>query len=150
MNNRMILNIKTESAYEIPESYIIKCYDKKTKYPFLLMFRLLHFLKKSHFFFPTLDMTKCIFSGKRIELSDSFYSDGEWIWSADLKHYTKNYHFIWPEEFINSIRTKRFRIKSEDTCNFEEIIDSPVFLKYTKEIMGMEFNKTGFELFIPH
>ncbi len=53
-----------------------------------------------------LDTTECIICNKEIYHDGTLITDGNWVWSSDLNHYFKNHNFIFPKDFLKSIRYK--------------------------------------------
>jgi hypothetical protein len=39
----------------------------------------------------------------------SVYTDGEWIWPGDLRHYLQKYHVVLPSTFVEHVLSKQER-----------------------------------------
>ena len=102
---RILLNTqkKTFKMYNIKDNYI-KCIaeDKLNNNPKVLI----KYLEKSEPLSVVLDSTKCVISNAEIENHyETLVTDGIWIWSADLLHYTKNYNFKFPGDFLDYLES---------------------------------------------
>jgi hypothetical protein len=138
--NRVIGNIVIENTiFEIDDEFIKKCYRDKKSYPYLKKWRLLHYLKNVPMIIPLCDCTTCIFSNKIIDHPQSWFTDGEWIWSADLTHYTKKYNFQWPEEFIKTLENKKYKLPKKGDIDQDKILSNQLFIKYGKNYLGIDF-----------
>ncbi|MBS1637736.1 MAG: hypothetical protein JST26_17605 [Bacteroidetes bacterium] len=70
-----------------------------------------------------LDTTDCIICGENILHYDTLITDGDWVWSADLKHYFDHHNFVFPEDFLQSIRSKNYEISEISTSFGEELCE---------------------------
>lgn len=100
--DRLLFSLKDRSKlFLFDNKYLHQCNNQKEKYPWLFKIRLTKYIRKQPFHLLFMDQQKCIFEDNNyINLSIEFYSDGEWVWSADLIHYTEKHYFRWPKEFI--------------------------------------------------
>ena len=48
-------------------------------------------------------------------------TDGEWCWSKDLIYYIKKYHIKLPDEFIKSIKEKKFIFPKNDFISLNDL-----------------------------
>ncbi len=108
--HRVLLKINPPevSVCAISDEYLQECNGKavtadkeKTKFN--------AYLKKGIAVSILLDLTKCMFCGKSIEHFLTLCTDGEWVWSADLHHYSEEHHFVWPQAFVESIAAKHYK-----------------------------------------
>ncbi len=87
---------------------------------------MINFLNKSEYLSITLDLTESLFSDGNIEHFYTLRTDGFWIWSGDLKHYTEKNYFIWPKEFVNHIASiKEIDISQERFEMIEKFFEYP-------------------------
>ncbi|MCP4177717.1 MAG: hypothetical protein GY756_08120 [bacterium] len=103
--------------------------------------KLSRYLKKSYFLVGALEEAYCIFSKSLIEHYETWYTDGEWVWSADLMHYFKKYHFRWPDEFIQYLSKRKFAIPKISKEEIELLFSDPIFLKYTQKFHRGDFTR---------
>jgi len=114
---RFIVNIDENLILEIDNSELSRCRDLQLEIH--EKDKILLFLDSSAYLSQCLDLTPCIFSTKNIEHSQTLRTDGNWIWSGDLFHYTKEYYFQWPIDFVkNAIASKNDKNISEERYNF--------------------------------
>jgi hypothetical protein len=131
---RIIFNIKKENLFfEIDDDYIKKCFLERKSLSLYKKLKLLYYLRRSNCIFPLCDCTTCIFSNEFIEHSDTWYSDGEWIWSADLMHYSKKYFFQWPDEFMKSLKEKKYKMRKMSWNEESSLHFDPLFMKIAKK-----------------
>ena len=119
----MILNIKKDFLFIINDSYIKNCYYNKKSLAYFKKKRLLKYVNNAPLLLGFLDLTDCLFSGKDIPSYETLFTDGEWIWSADLNYYSKNFYFEWPNEFIKSIANKCYKLPKLSDDELENIYD---------------------------
>ncbi|WP_299711557.1 hypothetical protein [uncultured Tenacibaculum sp.] len=65
---------------------------------------LAEYLDKAEYLNIVLDKSPCIFTGDYISHYQTIRTDGFWVWSSDFLHYTKNFNFIWPEDFMIHVK----------------------------------------------
>lgn len=111
------LNLSDKLYYFIDESYIERCAIVETLY--FDKNKIFEYLKKSKLFIVMLDKTDCVICNKKISHYGTLITDGNWVWSSDLNHYFEKHSFIFPEDFLKSIRDKSYEEPnvSELFCN---------------------------------
>jgi len=50
------------------------------------------------------------------------FTDGVWAWPGDLSYYVKNYHVELPQEFMEYVERKDYKIPSEGEIDLEKLI----------------------------
>ncbi|CAL2085908.1 protein of unknown function [Tenacibaculum sp. 190524A02b] len=101
---RYIVNIKDRKKYVLNnEKLKDKCNIEKNQMKDNN--RLINHLEKAEFLNIVLDKSVCIFSGEYINHYQTIRTDGLWVWSSDLLHYTKNYNFQWPKDFVKHVNS---------------------------------------------
>jgi|GEM_PF-4632886 hypothetical protein len=70
---------------------------------------IMKYIKRAPHYSIVMDTTPCIFSGERISHNHTFQTDGKWIWSADLVHYTEKHNFQWPQAFLDHLQQAGYK-----------------------------------------
>ena len=146
MSKRLIARINGNkiTVYLVSDEYVRDCIllpavegnDKIVKY-----------LKSSFYIAILLDSTKSLFEDRQITSFETYLTDGNWIWSGDLEHYTEKYKFKWPAAFVESIR---FMTPVNINTPVEEITKLElIFHAIRKNIFQEEWNGPGADLEIP-
>lgn len=116
--DRVIFKIGTKkSSYLVENTYITKCKNQGKVYS--SRNKLDQYLKKCFYLKVLLTETKCIFTRKYIGHYHSWRTDGAWVWSSDLEHYSKDHSFQWPKEFLDHIIRKNYVLDFEREGLFE-------------------------------
>lgn len=131
---RFIVNIDENHIILVEDSYLEKCNRIKTENSTILI----DFLGKSDYLSITLDKVKSLFSNEYVSHVHTLRTDGKWIWSSDLNHYTKNHYFQWPKSFnehvlkngMSTISEERFKLM-EKSFNIRQLLVANInkFLK---------------------
>lgn len=118
---RFIINIeKEEERYIVSNRYLERSHRSVEMCP-----EFNDYVEKADLIKMILDETQCVFSKELISHYETYVSDGEWIWSTDLIHYSKKHGFVWPQSFIDSLRNKEFkleRVKRENVIKGLELL----------------------------
>ncbi len=136
--SRFLADIRTHSIslYKINDSYLQAC-AREQRAQDTDPTALLAYLDNGKYMSILLDRGKYIFDNQSISSNETLLSDGNWIWSADLNHYTGFHHFIWPEAFLASIQNriyKQVRIPGKRLREIEHLILDILRKVYHQEI----------------
>ena len=104
---RIILQISKKKMFIITDSYIKNNIGMEDK----LVTNYISNCGQYSFF---LDKLKSLFSEELIPHYWSLYTDGEWLWSADLNYYVQNFGLKLPNEFVVYIKKNKLRKLSDD------------------------------------
>lgn len=109
---RVIINLTTRPIilYEIDDSAIIMNQGNIRNRK-----EVSNFLEDSEYLGVFLDDTLCVFGEKRIMHYSTLKTDGDWIWSSDIIHYTKEHNFILPKAFLEHIEKSKYKPKKFDS-----------------------------------
>ena len=89
---RYIVNTKGKEKYVVDnEKLKDKCNIKRGQMDDNNM--LINYLEEADYLNIVLDQSICVFSGGYIDHYQIIRTDGFWVWSSDLLHYTKKYNF---------------------------------------------------------
>ncbi|PSK93098.1 hypothetical protein [Taibaiella chishuiensis] len=109
---RFLADIQTHEIplYQITDTYLQACAVRETRRDIDLS-ALQAYLDKACYIEILLDLGKCIFDNQSITSNETLLTDGNWIWSGDLNHYSLLHHFAWPEAFITSVQKRSYKPK---------------------------------------
>lgn len=104
MSNYRKVGFWKEKGFDNAES-IYNYQNKSIKEKRKLNWKLFFYIQNSPMLFPNMGLQYCIITGEIID-SNSFRTDGEWVWSVDLIHYYEEHAIDLPIEFVNHIRKR--------------------------------------------
>lgn len=136
----IVIDVKNEEVYAFDEEYLRVCNTRRVWYRFISRFFVHFYLSKSVAIFASITTDKCVFSGKEIETSMMWLTDGEWIWTANLLHYSLFHNFIWPDSFIKKIRKKRFLFKKVSDEALLAISENRFVVEMAKKYHGIDLS----------
>ncbi|MBC2863664.1 hypothetical protein [Streptomyces mexicanus] len=53
----------------------------------------------------------------------SLFTDGEWLWRGDLRHYVRSHGVTLPEEFLERVRTRGYEVPAVGRSRLLEVTD---------------------------
>lgn len=118
----------------ISDNYIKECDQKEIKAN-KESAKLISYLGNAYYIIIRLNLTNSLFDGTNIESSHTLLSDGEWIWSADLNHYSEKHSFIWPNGFLESVKAKNYKMPelTETQIGFLGLLANDIKDKFMSE-----------------
>ncbi len=134
---RVLVRIRLPEIHvnAVTDEYIKEC-DRRAPVNSVEQDKLIAYVNNAHHAAIHLDLTESIFAGERIPHARTLLSDGEWLWSADLNHYTEKHNFVWPEEFIQSVKSKKYKMPdiTEENLSVLGLLAEDISLKFMVEM----------------
>ncbi|GAA2893194.1 hypothetical protein [Streptomyces mexicanus] len=62
-------------------------------------------------------------SGEFLLGGASLFTDGEWLWRGDLRHYVRSHGVALPEEFLERVRARGYKVPAVGRSRLLEVSD---------------------------
>jgi len=101
---RFLLDIRQDIPilYEITDAYVLKSNLQQEKRIFTSQ-KIIHYIENATPVRVVLDEEDCLICKHQISDRETLVSDGNWVWSDHLVHYTKNHSLKLPEQFYSHL-----------------------------------------------